>query len=99
MSWVAVLTLAAGAYLLKLVGVVAGDRFGTPLFRQAVLLMPPALFAAVIMLQTFESDTSLVLDARAWGLLAACVATWRRLPFMVIVLIAMAVTAIARLVS
>lgn len=99
MSWAAILVLATGAYLLKLTGVLVGNRVANPLLRRSITLIPPALFCALIALQTFESDTELVLDARAAGLVAALVATWRKLPFIVVIVLGMAATALTRLVA
>lgn len=99
MSWLAVLVLAGGAYGFKLVGVLVGGRFEAPLVRQAILLLPPAMFAAVIVLQTFERSTELVLDARVVGLVVASVAAWRKLPFFVVIVAAMAATALVRAIA
>lgn len=96
MSWMAVLVLAAGAYGFKLAGVLIGTRIEHPLLRRSVSLIPPALFCALIALQTFERDTELVLDARVAGLVVALVATWRKVPFIGVIVLAMAATAAAR---
>lgn len=97
MSWTSIIVLAAGAYFFKLVGVLGGARLTTPLATRAVTLLPPALFAAVIAVQTFESDTNLVIDARVVGLIVAIIAAWRRLPFVLVIVLATAATAAARL--
>lgn len=97
MSWAAILVLAAGAYAFKLGGVLVGDRIAHPLLRRSITLIPPALFCALIALQTFERDEQLVVDARAVGLVVALVATWRKLPFVAVIVLAMAATALARL--
>lgn len=97
MSWAAILLLAAGAYGFKLAGVLVGQRIANPLLRRSITLIPPALFCALIALQTFERDERLVLDARAVGLVVALVATWRKLPFVVVIVLAMAATALTRL--
>ncbi len=96
MSWTAILVLAAGAYGFKLAGVLVGNRIEHPLLRRSIELIPPALFCAVIVLQTFERDTELVLDARAVGLVEAAAATWRKVPFVGVIVIAMAATALTR---
>ncbi|NDH76203.1 MAG: AzlD domain-containing protein, partial [Actinobacteria bacterium] len=49
-----------------------------------------------IAVQTVGGDETLVLDARLWGVVAGSVAVWRKAPFVVVVLIAMAVTAFVR---
>jgi len=96
MSWTAILVLAAGAYGFKLAGVLVGTRIEHPLLRRSVSLIPPALFCALIALQTFEKDTTLVLDARVVGLVVALIATWRKVPFIGVIVLAMAATAAAR---
>ena len=97
MSWAAILILAVGAYGFKLAGVLVGNRIEHPLLRRSVSLIPPALFCALIGLQTFERDTELVLDARVAGLVVALFATWRKVPFIGVIVLAMAATAVARL--
>jgi len=97
MTWAAILVLAAGAYGFKLAGVLVGNRIEHPLLRRSISLIPPALFCALIALQTFERDTDLVFDARVAGLVVALFATWRKVPFIGVIVLAMAATAVARL--
>jgi hypothetical protein len=60
-------------------------------------LAPVALLAALTALQTFGHGAhGLVLDARAAGLAAAGVAVWRRAPFLLVVVVAVVVTALVR---
>jgi len=99
MSWAALLLLAGGAYLFKLVGVLAGDRFGDGILRNAIQLIPAALFCALIALQTFERDTDLVVDARVVGVAVAVVATVKRVPFVGVIVLATIATALSRLVA
>ena len=99
MSWPAILTLAVGAYSFKLAGVLVGPRLTSPLMRRSIALIPAALFSALIALQTFERDTELVVDPRLVGLVAAVVATWRKVPFVGVIVVAMAATALVRLVA
>ena len=97
MSWTAILALAAGSYAFKALGLlVVGNHPISHRYRDVTELLPPALFAALIVVQTFESDGELVLDARAAGVAAAAGAVWLRAPFVVVILVAMAVTAIVR---
>jgi len=98
MSWTAILVLAAGAYGFKLAGVLVGNRIVNPLLRRAISLIPPALFCAVIALQTFQRDNELTLDARVVGLVVALFAAWRKLPFVGGIVSAMVSTALVRLV-
>ena len=96
MSWAAILVLAAGAYGFKLAGVLVGNRIEHPLLRRSISLIPPALFCALIALQTFERDAELVLDARVVGVVVALAATWRKVPFVGVLALAMAATALTR---
>ncbi|HSJ74370.1 MAG TPA: AzlD domain-containing protein [Miltoncostaeaceae bacterium] len=59
-------------------------------------LLPAAVFAALIVVDTLTQDGELTLDARAAGVGAAAVAAWRDAPFLVVVGVAMAVTAAVR---
>jgi branched chain amino acid efflux pump len=95
--WTAILVASAGCFALKLAGLslparVVGDG-------RAVALLPVALLAALVGLQTFASGTALVLDARVAGLAAALVAVRLRAPFLVVVACAAATTALVRAVS
>jgi hypothetical protein len=62
-------------------------------------LLPAALLPALVAVNTFAGDRRLVLDARAVGLAVALIATWRRAPFVVVVVSAAAATALVRLVT
>jgi hypothetical protein len=98
MSWSALLLLAAGAYAFKLIGMLVGDRLATR-FSVVAGLLPAALFAAIIVLMTFAEGGRLVFDARLVGVAAGAVALWRRAPFVLVVLVAMASTAAWRAVT
>ncbi len=98
MSWTAILVLSAGAYLFKLVGLVAGDRLAVRLAPVASLL-PAALFAAIIAVMSVVHGESLVVDGRLVGVAVGAVAVWRRAPFVVVVVAAMAATALLRLLA
>ena len=98
MSWTAVLVLAAGAYAFKAAGVLAGGRLtAVAPVERLLTLLPPALLAALVVVQTFDSGRSLVLDARAAGVAVGAIAAWRRAPFIVVVVLAATTTALCRL--
>jgi branched-subunit amino acid transport protein len=100
MSWAAILLLAAGAYGFKALGlVVLGPRAAGATSLRVAALLPAALLPALVAVQTFGAGRSLVLDARAAGLVAAGIAVWRRAPFIVVVILAAGVTAAIRAVS
>ena len=96
MNWTAILVLSGGAYLIKVVGFVAGDRLAVRLAPGASLL-PAARFAAIIAIMSGVDGESLVVDGRLVGVAVGAVAVWRRAPFVVGVVAAMAATALLRL--
>ena len=100
MTWPLILILGAGAYGFKVLGlVVLGGRTLPDRLNRCVALLPAALLAALIVVQTFSVGRHLVLDARAAGVAAAAVAVWRRAPFPLVIVIGAAVTALLRAVT
>ncbi|MFI9582862.1 AzlD domain-containing protein [Streptomyces sp. NPDC052236] len=92
--WIAIAATAVGCYLVKLVGLlVPAHTLERPLVQRMAALLPVALLAALTAQQTFSVNTSLVLDARAAGVAAAALALVLRAPFLVVVGVAVAVTA------
>jgi len=97
MSWPVILGLAAVSYALKAAGVLLlGSTSPRGRALDAVALLPPALLAALVAVQTVTDGQRVVLDARVAGLAFAGVAVWRRWPFTVVVIGAAAVTALVR---
>ena len=97
MTWAAILGLAAGTYAMKAAGpVLLGGRPLPARIEGVVALLPAAVFAALIVVDTFSEDGALVLDARAAGVGAAAVAAWRKAPFLVVVGVAVVVAALVR---
>ena len=93
--WGAILIAAAGCYTLKLAGLSVPQRvLDAPRLQRVALLLPVALLAALISVQTFGEGV----DARAGGLGAAVIALALRAPFLVVVASAAATTALLRLV-
>ena len=102
MSWPAILVLAAGAYVFKATGLlVFGDSDESNLGIRVGRLLPPALLTALIVVSTFGATDGkgLALDARAAGIAAAAVAVWRRAPFILVIVIGAAVTALLRVLA
>jgi uncharacterized membrane protein len=92
--WGAILAAAAGCYALKLAGLSVPQRvLDAPRVQRVALLLPVALLAALISVQTFGEG----IDARAAGLAAAVVALLLRAPFLVVVASAAITTALLRL--
>jgi branched-subunit amino acid transport protein len=97
MSWPLVLSLAAGAYLFKVLGlVVVGARRLPPVVDRCLALIPAALITALIVKDTLSTGQDLVVDARVVGVAAAVVATWRRAPLVVVIVVGAGVTALVR---
>lgn len=98
MNWLTVLVASVGTYLLKLLGLVVPEKvLEHPRVRRIAALMPVALLAALIVMQTFSSGSRFTVDARAAGLGAALVAVLLKAPFLVVVVAACATTALVRL--
>lgn len=91
--WIGILAASLGCYLEKLLGYALPDSaLQDPRTRRTLGLLPVALLAALVAVQTFASGTSLTVDARVAGLAAAVIALVARAPFLVVVIVA-AVTA------
>jgi branched-subunit amino acid transport protein len=96
-SWATIFVIAGGAYLLKVSGLVLLRGWQPPTVVQRCLdLLPAALIAALIVVNTVVTGRHLVADARLVGVSAAAVAAWRKLPFPVVVLLGAGVTALMR---
>ncbi|HWU06147.1 MAG TPA: AzlD domain-containing protein [Streptomyces sp.] len=95
--WIAIGLTAVGCYLAKLLGLlVPAGALERPLVQKLAALMPVALLAALTAQQTFDGGQQLVLDARTAGLAAAVTALVLRAPFLVVVGVAVVVTALGR---
>lgn len=97
MIWAAVIIASLGTYAEKVAGYLLPARLlENTTLRRWTALLPIALLAALVAVQTFASGQSLVVDARAAGLLAAIVALLLRAPFIVVVLVAAITAAVLR---
>jgi uncharacterized membrane protein len=96
-TWFAVLGTAVGVYVLKLTGWLLPARvLETERVQRAAALLPLALLAALVVVETFSRGHSLVVDARSAGLAAAGLAVLARAPFIVVVLAGAATAALIR---
>lgn len=97
MIWFAVLAGSFGCYVTKLVGYLLPDRI---LLREDVRritgLLPVALLAALVAVQTFAQGQALVIDARLAGVAAAALALVLKAPFLAVVLVAAVTAALLR---
>lgn len=92
-----VLALAVGIFGLRLTGMFGLSRWlRRPAVESALRLVPVSVMAGVVALQVLTKGRDLGVDARAWGALAAALAVWRRLPLVVVLVLAAATTALVR---
>jgi branched-subunit amino acid transport protein len=100
MSWALVIWLSVGAYVFKMLGfVVVGSRKLPEVLSRCLVLIPAALLAALVFNGTFTDAHVISVDERAVGLLVAIVAAWRKLPLIIVVVLAAATTAVMRMGS
>ncbi|MFH8407356.1 AzlD domain-containing protein [Streptomyces sp. NPDC018019] len=92
--WIAIGVTAVGCYLVKYLGLlVPAGALERPRVKRLAALLPVALLAALTAQQTFGDGPHLLLDAKVAGVGAAVVALLLRAPFLLVVAVAVAVTA------
>jgi branched-subunit amino acid transport protein len=97
--WLVVLAVGAVTVALKAAGpVLLGGRELPPSVLRVVVLLAPALLAALVAVGLFALERELVLDERVAGLAAAVLALVLRAPILVVVIAAAVATALARAV-
>jgi hypothetical protein len=99
-AWAIIGALAVGTFAIKAAGpAVLGQRPLPDRLAGVIALLAPALLAGLVVMEAFSASQSrhVVVDARAVGLLAAVAGRLLRLPLPVILVIAAAATALARL--
>ena len=95
--WPLVLVASVGCWVEKLLGLVVPQRWLAGAATQAaVVAVPVALLAALVAVGTLADGSALVVDARLGGLAVAGVLVWRRAPFLVVLVAAVATTAALR---
>ena len=96
-TWAVVAALTVGVYGQRVIGAVLVDTRRVSAKWQTVLAaVPMAVIVAVVALQTVTANGALSLDARLAGVATAGLCAWRRLPMVVTVVAAAAVTAALR---
>ena len=97
MNWPAVLTLAAGTYLLRLAGLVLRGRLAVPARVERYLdLGASALLVALLATAALSEAGGFAGWARPAGVAVGALAAWRRLPFVLVVVLAAATTGVLR---
>jgi branched-subunit amino acid transport protein len=100
MNWTVILTLAAGTYLFRVAGIVLRDRMRVPQPVERYLdLAATALLLALVATAALTEDGGFAGWARPAGVLVGVVAAWRRLPFVLVVVLAAASTAGLRMLG
>jgi len=95
--WIVVLLVGAGTVAIKSAGpVLLGGRPLPERVTTLIVLLAPALLAALVAIDTFATARHLVMDARLAGVAVGSVAAWRRAPALLVVVLAAAVTAAVR---
>jgi branched-subunit amino acid transport protein len=93
-TWAAVLALAGGTYLLRLAGLVLRDRVTVPARVERYLdLGATALLVALVATAALTEAGGFAGWARPAGVAVGAVLAWRRLPFVLVVVLAAATTA------
>lgn len=91
MNWPAVLTLAVGTYLLRLTGVVLRGRVALPAaVERLVDLGATALLVALVATAALTDGDGFAGWARPAGVAVGALAAWRRVPFVLVVVLAAA---------
>jgi branched-subunit amino acid transport protein len=89
-----------GCYALKVTGLSVPPRvLAAPRVQRVANLLPVAMLGALVATQTFATGQHLTVDARATGMAVAGVAVWRKAPFLVVVALAAATTALVRAIA
>ncbi|NMI01225.1 AzlD domain-containing protein [Pseudonocardia acidicola] len=97
MTWTAVLALAAGTYLLRLAGLALRDRVAVPQrVERHIDLGATALLVALVATAALTEAGGFAGWARPAGVAVGALAAWRKLPFVLVVLLAAGTTAALR---
>jgi uncharacterized membrane protein len=98
--WLTIGLVALASFTLKAAGpLVLGDRQLGPRATRVVALLAPALLTALVLVDTVASGPRRVVDARLAGVAAAGVAMLLRAPLLVSLGVAVATTALVRLLG
>lgn len=100
-AWGIVIASGVGCFLLKFAGYAMPQRwFDAAHIRRAVEIMPVALLAALVVVQSVADGRHYDIDAqRLAGVAVGAVAVWRRAPFIVVVVAAGLTAALLRLLT
>jgi hypothetical protein len=98
--WITIAALTLGTVAAKIIGPLSvGDRTPEGRALDVTRLVAPAILSGLVVYETFGTADGLTVDARLAGLAAAVVALRARAPFILVIVLAAAVTALARAVA
>jgi branched-subunit amino acid transport protein len=99
--WVAVVMAAVGSYLLKLAGVSLPESvLNTPVVQRVAGYLPVAMLSALVAVELFDGGGTYAVDWRTLaGVAAGVIALLLRRGLLMVFLVAIAVTALLRLVT
>lgn len=98
MTWWIILSMTAGAYAFKALGIFGLSRVDLrgPL-ADLVRFLPAAMLAGLIMQQTLSEAPGEIIATRALGIAAGGIAIWAKAPLIVVIVVSAGVAALARL--
>ena len=99
--WVAVVVAAVGCYLLKLAGVSLPESvLNTPAVQRVAGYLPVAMLSALVAVELFDGGGTYAMDWRTLaGVAAGVVALLLKRGLLMVFVVAIAVTALLRLVT
>ena len=99
--WIALIVSCVGSYLLKLAGLSLPESvLGRPVVRRIAAFLPVAMLAALIAVSLFDGGRKYTVDWRALaGMGAGVVALLLRAGFLVVLVVAVVVTALLRAIT
>ncbi|MDR0487999.1 MAG: AzlD domain-containing protein [Propionibacteriaceae bacterium] len=95
--WLAIFAAVAITLGTKFLGHFIPESWvSSPKIAPIVALVSVALLAGLVAQQTLDGGHRLVIDARVAALVVAAVALWRRVPFIVVIILAAGTAALLR---
>jgi uncharacterized membrane protein len=98
--WLTIVLVAVASAAIKAAGpLLLGDRKLGPRATVVVASLGPALLTALVLVDTITAGRRLVVDARLAGVAAAGIALLLRAPMLLVLAVAVATTALVRLLA
>jgi uncharacterized membrane protein len=98
--WLTIALVAVASATLKAAGpLLLGERRLGPRATAVIALLAPALLTALVLVDTVTAGRRLVVDARLAGVAAAGIALLLRAPVLLVLAVAVATTALLRLLG